>query len=313
MNTLGLFREPRFLLLLVLPLALLAWQWSRRHGRLALPFDTRGGSSARAHAGAWLRWPLDVAESVPPLLLALAICLLAGPQSFREPRSKRVLTNIEFCVDVSGSMLAKFGDGDRYDASMAAIDNFLSLRQGDAFGLTFFGSSVLHWTPLTLDASAIRCAPPFMHPGRLPYWFGGTEIGKALLACRKVLAEREEGDRMIVLVTDGYSADLGGGREEEIARDLREHGIAVYAIHVADGQIPDEVVRIAALTGGEAFKPEDTDGLGHIFERIDSMSRTQLEKSQSEAADDFAPWCYTGLGLLGFALLAWFGLRSTPW
>ena len=36
--------------------------------------------------------------------LAVAILLLAGPQRLREPQSQRVLTNIEFCVDISGSI-----------------------------------------------------------------------------------------------------------------------------------------------------------------------------------------------------------------
>ena len=121
----------------------------------------------------------------------MVVLILAGPQKWDEPRSKRVLTNIEFCVDVSGSMTASFGEGTRYDASMRAINDFLDYRTGDAFGLTFFGNSVLHWVPLTTDVSAFRCAPPFMKPGRLPSWFGGTEIGKALLACRRILIERD--------------------------------------------------------------------------------------------------------------------------
>src|SRR6185436_15233884 len=152
-----------------------------------------------------------------------------------------------------GSMMAKFDSGDRYEASMKAINAFLDFRKGDAFGLTFFGNNVLHWVPLTTDISAFRCAPPFMRPGHLPYWFGGTEIGKALLACRKILTQREEGDRMILLVSDGYSADLSGGRDEEIARILRADRIVVYSVHIAEGSIPDPIVRITSLTGGEAF------------------------------------------------------------
>jgi Ca-activated chloride channel family protein len=209
MEALDLFRNPRTLLWLVAPAALLVWTWGRRGRALVLPYD-----HARRASGRWTRAALNLAGSLPALALALAIVLLAGPQSWGAPRSKRVLTNIQFCVDVSGSMSAKFGSGDRYDASMEAINRFLDYREGDAFGLTFFGNAVLHWVPLTTDVSAFRCAPPFMKPGKLPYWFGGTEIGKALLACRKVLLERDEGDRMIILITDGYSADLGGGREE---------------------------------------------------------------------------------------------------
>jgi len=307
-EALDLFRSPRTLLWLVVPAALVLWTWNRRGRALVLPYD-----HARRAGGHVTRVALHLAGSLPALVLALAIVLLAGPQSWGAPRTKRVLTNIQFCVDVSGSMAAKFGSGDRYDASMTAINRFLDYREGDAFGLSFFGNAVLHWVPLTTDVSAFRCAPPFMKPSKLPHWFNGTEIGKALLACRKVLLEREEGDRMIILITDGYSADLGGGRENEIARELAADGIAVYAVHIADGRIPDQVLRIAVGTGGEAFKPEDEGGLERVFERIDAMQRSRMEKTRAEATDDFLPWSLAGLATLGLALLAAFGLRPNPW
>ena len=303
------FRHPAALALLAAPVLLLAWTWRRGGRAVVLPFDH---GDARA-TGAWARFFIRVAESIPALLLAIAIVLLAGPERWEEPRSKRLLTNIEFCVDVSGSMTSKFDDADRYTASMKAINAFLDYREGDAFGLTFFGNAVLHWVPLTSDVSAFRCAPPFMHPRNLPPWFGGTEIGKALMECRKVLVSREVGDRMIVLVTDGYSADLSGGRDEEIAKKLADDGIAVFCVHVAEGDIPGEVVKIAAGTGGEAFKAGDGDALKRVFERIDRLKETRLEKSHEESVDDFRPWCRAGLALAAALLLALFGLRYTPW
>jgi Ca-activated chloride channel family protein len=308
MSSLDLFRHKPVLFLLVVPAALLLWVWRRRGGGVVMPFD-----HAHAAAGAWTAFFLRIAESLPATLLALIVLVLAGPQSWEAPRSKRVLTNIEFCVDVSGSMMSKFGESDRYGAAMKAINEFLDVRKGDAYGLTFFGNNVLHWVPLTTDVSAFRCAPPFMHPSNLPYWFGGTEIGKALLACKKILVEREEGDRMIILVTDGYSADLGGGRDEEVMHELRAEHIVVYTLQVAEGGLPDEIVRIASGTGGEAFKAEDPEGLQRVFARIDQMQKTRLEKTQAEAADAFAPWCLAGLGVLVLALIAGFGLRTTPW
>ena len=54
----------------------------------------------------------------------------------------------------------KIGDGSRYDTAMKSLDDFLTYRKGDAFGLTFFGNNTLHWVPLTSDVSAIRCSPP---------------------------------------------------------------------------------------------------------------------------------------------------------
>ncbi|MEW6073453.1 MAG: vWA domain-containing protein [Planctomycetota bacterium] len=308
MEALFSFRHPAILSVLLVPALLLAGAWTRPGGRIVLPVD-----HSRAGPGTWIRVTVNLAESFPPLLLGIVILLLAGPQRWDEPRSKRVLTNIEFCVDVSGSMGSSFGGGTRYDASMEAINEFLDYREGDAFGLTFFGNQVLHWVPLTTDVSAFRCAPPFMRPGQLPWWFNGTEIGKALLACRKVLVGREEGDRMILLISDGYSADLGGGRDLEIARELRADGVVVYAVHIATGRAPEPIVNITSLTGGEIFQPGDVEGLRRVFQRIDEMQETRLEKSTAEAVDHYGPLATSALIVLAVLLLVAFGLRTTPW
>ncbi len=302
------FRTPWILLGWIVPALMLFGTWTGRGQRLFLPFDHAGEKGGRVLA-VFLR----LAESLPPALLTLVIALLAGPQRWDEPQAKKVLTNIEFCVDVSGSMTASFGSGTRYDASMVAINDFLDFREGDAFGLTFFGNSVLHWVPLTTDVSAFRCAPPFMRPGKIPPWFGGTEIGKALQACRKVLTAREEGDRMIILISDGASSDLNGSRGEEIARDLIADNITVYAVHVAGGNVPAPIVDITSRTGGAIFNPGDPEGLKYVFASIDEMQETRVEKTSSEAIDDYAPWTAASLALLAFMLLAAFGLRYTPW
>lgn len=287
---------------------MLVWVWLRRDRRVVFPFDHTDARRGRGWYGL-----INLAESLPALLLGLVIIILAGPLQLSEPKTKRKLTNIQFCVDISGSMTAKFGDGSRYDASMKAINQFLDYRDGDAFGLTFFGNNYLHWVPLTTDVSAFRCAPPFMRPESAPPWFGGTEIGKALLACRKVLVEREKGDRMIVLVSDGSSSDLGGGADAEIAAKMRQDNIVVYGVHIASGSIPDPVVNITVATGGEAFMPDDTAALDRIFQRIDEMQLAQLERASAESMDHFFPYCMTGLTLLGLATTALFGVRYTPW
>ncbi len=302
------FAYPAVLAFLIVPVLLIGWVWRRSGGRVALPVDHGGHSSGRGWAVA-----LAVGESIPALILAVAIMLLAGPQKLSAPRTKRVLTNIELCVDVSGSMTTPFGDGTRYDASMKAIDHFLDVRKGDAFGLTFFGNNVLHWVPLTGDPSAIRCSPPFMKPENVPNWMGGTMIGKALLACKEILTSREEGDRMIVLVTDGFSFDLSNGNDEMVAQQLRKNNITVYAIHIAETQVPDEIVNVTRMTGGEVFPVDDPDALKAVFQRIDAMRETKLEKTASELLDDFVPFCIAGLSLLGASGLTLLGLRYTPW
>jgi Ca-activated chloride channel family protein len=302
------FAYPAALVLLIVPVLLIAWVWRRTGGRVALPMDHIGQPSGKAWSFA-----LGLAESVPALILAVVIVLLAGPQRLSAPRTKRVLTNIELCVDISSSMTTPLGDGTRYDASMKAIDHFLDIRKGDAFGLTFFANNVLHWVPLTGDPSAIRCAPPFMKPENAPPWMMGTMIGKTLLACKEILASREEGDRMIILVSDGESADLYGGKDIEIAQTLKKSNITVYSIHISQSPPPEAIVNVTQMTGGEVFPVDDPGALQAVFQRIDAMRETKLEKTTSELLDDFVPACIAGLSLLTLSGCALFGLRYTPW
>lgn len=306
------FAYPWVLALLVLPIALGIWKWRRAGHPVVLPFD----GAKRSRQARWLYVLLNIGQLLPVALFALVLVILAGPQQFSEPKTKRVLTNIQFCLDVSGSMMAPFGgEGTRYDSAMAAVNQFLEYRDGDAFGLTVFGDSHLHWIRLTSDPSAFKYATPFLQPMRLPRWFlGGTAIGNALEKCLEVLVEREEGDRMIILVSDGQSADLSNGRDEKIGRELAANNIVVYGINIAEGQPPAEVATIASLTGGAVFSAGDPIALDTIFKNIDEMAETKLEKVSLESMDHFKPWalaalCVGGLHVL-FLLL---GLRYTPW
>jgi Ca-activated chloride channel family protein len=293
---------------LIVPLLLIIWVWLRHERRLVLPFDHGLPGSGRG----WYFF-LGIAEMLPALVLALVIVILAGPQHLSEPKTKRVLTNIEMCVDVSGSMTTPFGDGTRYDTAMKSVDEFCTFRKGDAYGLTFFGNSNLHWCPLTSDVNAIRCSPPFMQPDKIPYWFGGTEIGRALRACGKVLSERQEGDRMILLITDGDSYDLNGGNDVAIAKELKAANISVFAVIIGMDRIQDEIHTITGLTGGEAFQAGDPEALKAVIRRIDQMKQTRLEKTVADTQDWLFPFCVAGLGLLGASTLTLFGLRYTPW
>jgi Ca-activated chloride channel family protein len=302
------FRYPQILALEAIPIILLFWVWNRSSRGVPLPMDHsphRRGVSQKAF--------INLAEMLFPLLLAVAIFILAGPLEFGKPQSKRALSNILFCVDISGSMSAPFGDGDRYDASMKAIDKFLDYRTGDSFGLTFFGNSVLHWTPLTTDASAIRCAVPFMNPRVVPYWFNGTSIGKALLECRSELMKQEEGDRMIILISDGASSDLAGGNDVDIANRLVDAGVTVFAIHIAEGDPPPEVTKICAKTNGEAFATADPYALEAVFHSIDQMKKAEMQKMVAEQKDNFRPYAAIGVLLLVLGLVSSLGLRYTPW
>jgi len=302
------FERPWVLTALFLPALLLVRLWKFRGREVALPVDFRTSPSRR-----FIGRLITAAESLLPILLAVAILIAANPQTTGSPVTQRRLTNIMFCVDCSGSMLAQFGDGDRYDASMKAINQFLHFREGDAFGLTFFAQDVVRWCPLTRDVSAFECSLPFMRPDSQRAIGGGTMIARALDACRGFLEEQEQGDRMVILVSDGQSFDLMNGADEETARELRDAGVMLFAIHIGDTEIPAEISSIAQATGGEAFVSGDPAALDTVFRRIDAMKPAEIEQIGIEYVDALAPFCTAGLGLALLAAGAAFGLRYTPW
>ena len=303
-----MFGRPWLLLLLALPVLQIWWVWHRRGRRVVLPFD--GGNRG---SGWFVRGALGIGESLPALLMAVAVLLLAMPQELAVPKQKRALTNIQFCVDISGSMTARFGPGNRYDAAMKAINEFLDYRTGDSFGLTFFGNNYLHWVPLTSDPSAFRCSIPFMRPENNIPGFGGTEIGKAVLGCREMLVSRSEGDRMLILITDGFSSDLENGAEMEIAKKLKRDGITLFAVSIQESDARGEIVNLARVTGGEVFNPGDTDALKKVFQSIDAMTKAKLEQGTADLVDWFAPFAIAGLAVLALYGLVQLGLRHTPW
>jgi Ca-activated chloride channel family protein len=300
------FAHPEVLLLLAIPVILLVWALHHRGWGIAMPFDHRRHVRRRT-LGALLR----ALETAPSLLLAAAILILAGPQTLRQPTAQRILTNIQICFDVSGSMSAE----DRYDMAREAVERFIDRREGDAFGLTLFGSYQIRWTPLTKDLSAIRQALPFADPDAQPSHMSGTMIGAALRFCmRNMLVEAEAGDRLIILVSDGVSADLGQGfAEGDVGTELTEAAIVLYHVHVGSGQVPSEVQEIARQTGGESFVATDRRGLAHIFEHIDRMRPARFEPGGTVPMDFFAPFAIAALAGLGLHVVALLGLRYTPW
>ena len=98
------FHHPAVLWLLALPVLWAFWQWTRRGHPVVLPFD-----HGRQRDGRQLRVLVTLAETLPALLLAVAVLILAGPRRPAPPENERILNNIILCLDVSGSMSMRFG------------------------------------------------------------------------------------------------------------------------------------------------------------------------------------------------------------
>jgi len=152
-----------------------------------------------------------------------------------------------------------------------------------------------------------------LRPEKMPPHMGGTRIGHALQAVGKKLRTREEGDRMVVLISDGQSADLSGGAAQRIGEELNGDNITVFYIHVAEGQPQDETFTLANLTGGQAFAADDPSALSEVFQRIATMKPVTLKPSAPDQADWFWPFAIAGLGLTALQVVVSLRFRFTPW
>jgi Ca-activated chloride channel family protein len=249
----------------------------------------------------------------------VAILFLAHPVIFNPPEVERQLTNVQIVLDNSGSMRSPHGPqngklNSRFDSAMASIEQFLHYRKGDAFGLTVFSRSFVHWVPLTLDTESIILSKPFVSPNVFPdeFW-GNTFVGKALYGAADLLDQAKTGDRMIILLTDGLSSDIMPPKDSAIIADLQAKRIKVFVIFLIDQPVTPSLVGIAQATGGDAWGAVTPEALNSVFKRIDEMKKVVVLEKKPRASDYYDPFFIPAMAALGLAILALFGIRYNPW
>jgi Ca-activated chloride channel family protein len=310
------FTLPQLLPLLAIPVLLGFWQWFARGRPLLMPLD---------HANVKRGWSVDrlirFLSLAPAGLLAVGFLLMAKPLVEGPPKYPAEVSNIQIVLDTSTSMNAGFGTRTRdtgklftrFDAAMEAIEQFTLSRKGDAFGLSIFTNKVIHWVPLTTDLSAIRLSTPFVRPGTIPKeWWDYTLIGNAITKCATLLEQRSEGDRMMIVITDGESQDMKGALASQIGNDLKRKNIILYAISVRSEGASKDLKTIAEISGGRLYESGDLQGLQSVFRQIDQLQQARQPTAQPQWLENDAPFAIAGLFLLGLQLLSMLWLRYTP-
>jgi Ca-activated chloride channel family protein len=253
------FAEPHYLWLLAIPVSLAFWEWIRKGQAIVMPVDHQREKQSK---GLILALFVQTANMLPALLMACAILLLARPMTQAPPEVVRKAKNIQIVLDLSGSMNQPFGPQSanseepvlRVDAAMNAIENFIDYRSGDSFGLTIYGKAFIHWVPLTSDTSAIKYSRPFMTG-----FLGSTRTLTALAGACDHLIERSEGERMIILLTDGkYNSEPDPERQvEDLLNRFEQDNIVLYGIFISEDEVPEIEQILCTQSGGGMFNIED--------------------------------------------------------
>lgn len=285
----GLFAWPWMLLAIPLPWLVQRFVPVGRSPSAALmvPYGdrlvaiARGAGGGRGAGAGWLAW-----------LAWLLLCTAAArPQELGEPvQPPQAGRDLMLALDLSGSMsepdMALGGRAvDRLTAAKAVLADFLERRSGDRVGLLVFGRRAYTLTPLTLDLDTVSDQLEDSVAGLAGQ---ETAIGDAIGLAVKRLRSQSEGQRVLILLTDGVNTAgaLEPAKAAELAReaDVRVHTIAFGgdgSMSVFGFQLPmpgggDEIDEatlraIADETGGRFFRARDTAQLAGIYAEIDRL------------------------------------------
>lgn len=305
-----------------LPVPILMRWWPSRPGAgaaLRVPYAAdqlqslgaaSGGTGPRlGRALLWLAWACLCVAAARPQQLGEAV---TPPQQGRQ---------MMLAVDVSGSMSEAdmmLGNQvvERLTAAKAVLADFLDRRVGDRVGLLIFGERAYTLTPLTADLTSVRDQ---LRDSVVGLAGRETAIGDAIALAVKRLREQPQGQRVLILLTDGVSnaGVLEPLRAAELAQaeGVRVYtvafggdgGISLFGVQIAPGEDPvDEATlnKIAELTGGRSFRARNTDELAGIYAELE---RLEPVKSAGPAVrpriERYAPPLALALLLAGLAWL----------
>jgi Ca-activated chloride channel homolog len=245
-------------------------------------------------------------------LLALIFLILAMMRPQNVNKKEEILTkgiDMMLVQDISGSMQAiDFKPNNRLDASKIVIADFIKGRKNDRIGLVIFSAHSFTQCPLTTDYGVLLDVLETVKIGIIE---DGTAIGMALATAVKHLKDREAKSKIIILLTDGVnnSGKIDPLTAANLAKTL---DIKVYTIGVGKrgitkipinhpilGQVMGEMyteidekllTNIAEITGGIYFRATDERMLKEIYNRIDSLERTEIKTKEYFRYKEYFPY-----------------------
>ncbi len=276
-------------------------------------FGQKKGQNQRR--ASWLNW-------LPWLLLLLAA---SRPQWIGEavplPIEGR---DLMLAIDISGSMeqqdmMINGQAVDRLTAVKKVAGEFIDRRVGDRIGLILFGENAYLQAPLTFDRKTVKT---LLYEAAIGLAGKSTAIGDSIGLAVKKARENEEGNRVLIVLTDGQNT--AGAIEPLKAAELaRTEKLKVYTIGVGADQMVvnsffggqrtinpssdlDEATlrRIAAITEGQYFRARDTQELEQIYAILDELEPLAEEEQFYRPTEELFFWPLAGL-LLSLFFTLW--------
>jgi Ca-activated chloride channel family protein len=303
------FASPLALLcLFAIPLAILA-QLAAQRRRRRYPVRFPALSTLAAVVAVEPSWRRHLPLALFALALAALAISLARPEHTVQVPVQRA--SVVLVTDVSRSMSATDVSPTRLEAAQQAALTFLDKVPKELrVGLVAYSDVPQTLQAPTTNHAAVSSALQSLQP------ISGTATGAGL---RTALDDLKLGSdtsaarppAALVLLSDGSATD--GAAADLVAAEAKRLHVPIYTVALGtdngaiaiNGQLlrvppdPDALQRIATESGGEAFRAQDADQLGAVYEKLGSQIGTKPEKREITTV-------FAGLALLllGGALMS---------
>lgn len=325
------FLHPEYLYLLLLFIPLIAW-YIFRLSKTQASFKLASVNAFKGVNPGIRVYLRHLPFALRLITIALIIIVIARPQSvssWEETETQGI--DIVLALDVSGSMLSQDLQPDRLQGAKRVAAEFVTDRKNDNIGLVVFAGESFTQCPLTTDHKVLLNLLNEIEFGLIE---DGTAIGLGLATSVNRLKDSESDSKVVILLTDGTN-NRGQIAPLTAADMARSYGIRVYTVGVGTkGMAPTPVqtpfgvrmqnlpvdidektlTEIAAMTGGQYFRAEDTEGLRQVYEEIDEMEKYLISvQNVTQRKEMFLPFGLAVLALILIELLlrrTW--LRTIP-
>lgn len=315
-------------LLLLWPLPLI-YRWLRRSYQrqqqplLITHLPNLASSSEGKPGSRWQHW-------FGLLIWTLLIAALMRPQWLGEPiAANNEAREMMIAVDLSGSMeiadMQINGEQvDRLTMLKYVMNDFIERRVGDRLGLILFADTAYVQAPMTLDRATVKT---MLDETVLRLIGERTAIGDAIALSVKRFADRQQSNKILILVTDGQNT-AGNVSPEQALQLAKYHQVKIYTIGVGaeeivvDGffgqrrvnpsrDLDENMLRqLADETGGRYFRARTTNELEQIYQQLDNYEPVQGDNQLLRPQTALYQWPLAAAWLLLLSLLGWQALRA---
>jgi Ca-activated chloride channel family protein len=310
------FAHPWAFGLLLIAAGALTWRFAQvRRGKANPPpalrySDLRLVGSLPVSWRARLIWLPDALAAIAWLALLVALARPQGGVAREVLRGQGI--DIVLALDISGSMAAlDFEPVNRLTAAKSVIGDFIAGREFDRIGLVVFARGAFLQSPLTLDYTVlrdllddVRLVTEIIDADGNPLLLDGTAVGLGIASAAGMLRDSAAPSKVIIALTDGdnnAALDPITAAGAAAVFDIRVYAVGMgktglVPVPDADGNIvtvesdldEDALAALAEAGGGLYFRAEDADGLRRIYDEIDRLERSRVERQVFVRWRDYA-------------------------